>query len=316
MSKRPPRKRGFCKFLQFSRLALLPIIEKESISLVTAGHLHKMSYVAKEDKEGLEGGYSAKSHKIRITLTSHKVKAIEKVCVDLVNRAKDKELRVKGPVRLPTKVLTHTTRKTPCGEGSKTWDRYEMKIHKRLIDLTSPSEIVKQIVHLATLLRSLCLQLIFPVTDIHVNRTRAMDPVSGMHRARIHVRPVAGGLATGQAAHNATARQMAPPLGRISNIAPFNTKNPPDLLQHGDDFIMPDPRTASPQQPPGTIEIPGIVDDVQGATSSIAVKPANQEFAISGDIPYATSAGNADFKVLCGTTFSLANSTSGARKAT
>jgi small subunit ribosomal protein S20e len=67
------------------------------------------------------------------------------VCADLVNRAKDKKLKVKGPVRIPTKVLRITTRKTPCGEGSKTWDRYEMRIHKRLIDLHSPSEIVKQI---------------------------------------------------------------------------------------------------------------------------------------------------------------------------
>ena len=68
------------------------------------------------------------------------------VSADLINRAKDKQLRVKGPVRLPTKVLTITTRKTPCGEGSKTWDRYELKVHKRLIDLESSSEVVKQIV--------------------------------------------------------------------------------------------------------------------------------------------------------------------------
>ena len=34
------------------------------------------------------------------------------VSTDLINRAKDKELRVKGPVRLPTKVLRITTRKT------------------------------------------------------------------------------------------------------------------------------------------------------------------------------------------------------------
>lgn len=70
---------------------------------------------------------------------------LSKVCADLVNRAKDKKLKVKGPVRIPTKVLRITTRKTPCGEGSKTWDRYEMRIHKRLIDLHSPSEVVKQI---------------------------------------------------------------------------------------------------------------------------------------------------------------------------
>lgn len=84
-------------------------------------------------------------HRIRITLTSRNVQNLEKVCTDLIGRAKDKQLKVKGPVRMPTKVLRITTRKTPCGEGSKTWDRYEMRVHKRLIDLHSPSEIVKQI---------------------------------------------------------------------------------------------------------------------------------------------------------------------------
>merc|ERR1712099_167341 len=44
-----------------------------------------------------------------------------------------------------TKILRITTRKTPCGEGSKTWDRYQMRIHKRIIDLHAPSEVVKQI---------------------------------------------------------------------------------------------------------------------------------------------------------------------------
>ena len=45
-----------------------------------------------------------------------------------------KALRVKGPVRLPTKNLRISTRKTPNGEGSKTWDFFEMRIHKRLIE--------------------------------------------------------------------------------------------------------------------------------------------------------------------------------------
>ena len=87
----------------------------------------------------------AKVHRIRITLTSRNVKNLEKVCSDLIKGAKDKRLKVKGPVRLPTKVLRITTRKSPCGEGTNTWDRFEMRIHKRLIDLHSPSEIVKQI---------------------------------------------------------------------------------------------------------------------------------------------------------------------------
>lgn len=60
-------------------------------------------------------------------------------------RAQDRRLRVAGPVRLPTKSLKITTRKTPCGEGSKTWDTFEMRIHKRLIDLHSSPEQVRQI---------------------------------------------------------------------------------------------------------------------------------------------------------------------------
>ena len=99
----------------------------------------------KDYKEGKNLPEEAANHKIRITLTSRNVKSLEKVCQNLVAEAKKKTLKVKGPVRMPTKFLRITTRKTPCGEGSKTWDRYEMRIHKRLIDLHSPSEIVKQI---------------------------------------------------------------------------------------------------------------------------------------------------------------------------
>jgi small subunit ribosomal protein S20e len=46
---------------------------------------------------------------------------------DLIKGAKDKNLKVKGPVRMPTKTLRITTRKSPCGEGTNTWDRFEMR---------------------------------------------------------------------------------------------------------------------------------------------------------------------------------------------
>ena len=31
--------------------------------------------------------------------------------------------------------LKLTTRKSPCGNGKATWERYEMRVHKRLIDV-------------------------------------------------------------------------------------------------------------------------------------------------------------------------------------
>ena len=95
---------------------------------------------AKTLEEGAE-----RVHKIRITLTSKNVANLEKVCADLIKGAKEKRLKVKGPVRMPTKTLRITTRKSPCGEGTNTYDRFEMRIHKRLIDLHAQSDMVKQI---------------------------------------------------------------------------------------------------------------------------------------------------------------------------
>lgn len=87
-------------------------------------------------------------HKIRITLTSTKVKQLEKVSGNIIRNASQNNIVKKGPVRLPTKVLKITTRKAPNGEGSKTWDTYEMRIHKRVIDLQAPASIVKKITHI------------------------------------------------------------------------------------------------------------------------------------------------------------------------
>jgi small subunit ribosomal protein S20e len=88
---------------------------------------------------------AAKEHRIRITLTSLNVENLEKVCADLKKGATDRKLRVSGPVRMPTKKLKITTRKSPCGEGTNTWDRFEMRIHKRIIDLHARSDVVKSI---------------------------------------------------------------------------------------------------------------------------------------------------------------------------
>ena len=100
-----------------------------------------MAFAKKAPQGPAESGF----HKIRITLHSRNIANLEKVCADLIRGAKEQRLKVRGPVHLPTKVLVHTTRRTPCGEGSNTWDRFEMRIHKRVIDLYSPSDVVRQI---------------------------------------------------------------------------------------------------------------------------------------------------------------------------
>ena len=81
----------------------------------------------------------------RLTLRSREIKSLESACGELVTRAKNQGYQTHGPVRIPTKILRITTRKSPCGEGSKTWDRFEMRIHKRVIDIHCPSSVVKEI---------------------------------------------------------------------------------------------------------------------------------------------------------------------------
>ncbi len=62
-----------------------------------------------------------------------------------MEKAKAQEIKVRGPVRMPVKTLRITTRKTPNGEGTKTWDRYEMRIYKRILDFQSQFESLKSI---------------------------------------------------------------------------------------------------------------------------------------------------------------------------
>ena len=58
-------------------------------------------------------GDAPRVHRIRITLTSKNVANLEKVCADLIRGAKEKRLKVKGPVRMPTKV-TRRLYPAPC----------------------------------------------------------------------------------------------------------------------------------------------------------------------------------------------------------
>ncbi|MBN2453978.1 30S ribosomal protein S10 [Candidatus Woesearchaeota archaeon] len=73
--------------------------------------------------------------KARIKLASTDINKINQVCSSIVDIVEKTGVDIKGPIPLPTKKMKVTTRKTPCGNGKASWDRYEMRVHKRLIDL-------------------------------------------------------------------------------------------------------------------------------------------------------------------------------------
>jgi small subunit ribosomal protein S10 len=73
--------------------------------------------------------------KARIKLASMDIDKINQVCASIKEIADKTGVEMRGPIPLPTKKLKVTTRKSPDGEGTETWERYEMRVHKRLIDL-------------------------------------------------------------------------------------------------------------------------------------------------------------------------------------
>jgi len=73
--------------------------------------------------------------KARIKLASIDINKVNDVCGYIKDIAEKTGVAIKGPIPLPTKKLKITTRKSPDGEGTATWERYEMRVHKRMIDL-------------------------------------------------------------------------------------------------------------------------------------------------------------------------------------
>jgi len=53
-----------------------------------------------------------------------------------------------GPIPLPTKKMRVPVRKSPDGEGSETWDHWEMRVHKRLIDLSADERALRQLMRI------------------------------------------------------------------------------------------------------------------------------------------------------------------------
>ena len=73
--------------------------------------------------------------KARIKLASVDIDKINQVCDYIKDISEKTGASMRGPIPLPTKKLKLTTRKGPDGGGTSTWDRYEMRVHKRVIDL-------------------------------------------------------------------------------------------------------------------------------------------------------------------------------------
>jgi small subunit ribosomal protein S10 len=88
--------------------------------------------------------------KARIRLSSTDPQDLNSICDEIKKIAEKTAVKLRGPIPLPTRRLVVPTRKSPCGEGTHTWDKWEMRIHKRLIDVDPNERFLKRLMRIKT----------------------------------------------------------------------------------------------------------------------------------------------------------------------
>jgi small subunit ribosomal protein S10 len=77
--------------------------------------------------------------KIRVRLRSFDSKLIDQSAESIVNSVKRTGANICGPVPLPTRIRKYTVLRSPH-VNKKSREQFEMRVHKRLIDISEPSK--------------------------------------------------------------------------------------------------------------------------------------------------------------------------------
>ena len=73
--------------------------------------------------------------KARIKLSGLEINKLNEICDSIKNIVEKTKIKMSGPIPIPTKTMRITTRRSPCGDGKASWEKFEMRVHKRLIDI-------------------------------------------------------------------------------------------------------------------------------------------------------------------------------------
>lgn len=71
----------------------------------------------------------------RIIISGTNKQHIKDITDQIIAIGKKDRAVVRGPIPLPTKKIRIVVRKNVSGEGNTSWDRYEKRISKRIVDL-------------------------------------------------------------------------------------------------------------------------------------------------------------------------------------
>ncbi len=88
------------------------------------------------------------TQKARIKLSGTNPSRLEELCGQIKKIAERTGIRIAGPIQLPTKRLVVPCRKSPDGEGTATWEHWEMRVHKRIIDIDADERALRQLMRI------------------------------------------------------------------------------------------------------------------------------------------------------------------------
>jgi len=81
----------------------------------------------------------------RIKLTSSDFKQLDDISRKIIDVAAKTGVKHSGIIPLPVQKLVVPTRKSPCGGGTETYERWQLRIHKRMIDIKSDERTLRRI---------------------------------------------------------------------------------------------------------------------------------------------------------------------------
>ena len=81
---------------------------------------------------------AVQSQKIRIRLKAFDYRLIDQSALEIVDTAKRTGAQVRGPIPLPTKIEKFTVNRSPHID-KKSREQFEMRTHKRLLDIVDPT---------------------------------------------------------------------------------------------------------------------------------------------------------------------------------
>lgn len=82
----------------------------------------------------------------RIVLTSTDYKKLTDFCNNLIDVAKKTGVKHSGIIPLKTKKLVVPTRRGPSGGGTETYQKFQLRIHKRIIDVKADDKILRKVI--------------------------------------------------------------------------------------------------------------------------------------------------------------------------